>query len=58
MRLFKNVFFLLLAGCMTKSAFAFEIQDVLFEAPRAKLEEKGLSFEAVYIGDIVSNLQG
>lgn len=34
------------------------LPDVFLEGPRKKLEEKGLCFEAVYQGDMVSNLQG
>jgi porin len=30
----------------------------LLEKPREKLEEKGISFEAVYVGDMISNLAG
>lgn len=39
-------------------ASCFESADLFLEKPRAALEEKGLSFEATYMGDMVSNLQG
>lgn len=39
-------------------AFGMEMPDAFLEKPRKKAEEKGVSFEAVYAGDVVSNLAG
>lgn len=39
-------------------AFCVEVSNAFLEEPRKRLEEKGLSFESVYVGDMVSTLRG
>lgn len=38
--------------------YGLEVEDLFLEKPRKQLENKGISFEAIYTGDMVSNLQG
>ncbi len=48
----------LLLGLFPADAFSLEFSDVFLEKPRKELEEKGVSFEAAYTGDMVSVLNG
>ncbi len=42
----------------TGRVFAAELSGIFMEEPRKQLEEKGISFEASYLGDMVANMQG
>jgi porin len=46
------------AGSQDNEAGPAWVSAVTLEEPRAKLEEKGITFEAAYAGDMVSNLSG
>jgi len=58
MRFVKKLFLTCAFILFSVEAFGAEMPDVFLEAPRKKLEEKGISFEAGYAGDMVTNLQG
>lgn len=55
-----RLFIFILFSLFSTQAFGSEIQilDLFLEEPRKKLEERGVSFDAVYAGDIVSHLAG
>ena len=55
-----NVLLMLVLGLGARDVFAMEsrVPDLFLEEPREKLAEKGLSFDALYTGEMVSNLQG
>lgn len=46
------------AGPQESGSESSLLSRLLLEEPRAKLEEKGISFEAVYVGDLISDLAG
>ncbi len=59
MRIFKPIFLMSAFALVSAQAFAsVEMPDFTFKKPREKLEEKGITFSALYTGDMVSNLKG